>query len=625
MTGQNESVIRRNDMRLNGTGPKAMDIMNRVVFPLILLLYPLRHINIGLDLWDTGYSYGNFVYMGTDHMDPMWLFSTYLANAVGWLLTHLPFGDTLLGMNFYTTFMAAALALMGYLFCTKKLGIPSRIAFLGDFAALNLCWCPTAVLYNYLTYILFLAGCICLYLGLKDDRNRMLVIAGICLGTNVMVRFSNLAEAGMIAAVWAYAIICRRSFKKTAAQTGWCMLGYFGALGVWLSFIAVRYGLPEYVEEIGRLFGMTDTATDYTPVSMVLGMFELYIENMYWFRRLCVIVAAGFVGFAVLPRKLVKLKKVGYTGIIALTVCWLYHNRFCDMEFHEYYSMLRPGVLFLMMAICIGIIEIFRPSAAREDKLLSGIVILIILITPLGSNNKLFPILNNLFLAGPYVFWMIWRFCRTAKGFSGKAGRVELLLHPFPVKAMAVMLSGIMLVQGIGFGATFVFVETHGARDVYEKVENNEVLKGIRMNSERAEWMKEISDYVNVQGLEGKEVVLYGNIPSLTYYLNMPSAFNSWSDLRSFSPEAMKDNMEQLAEEVESGEEPPVVILEMTYGAYLLAQNEQEGTNANGETAAVNEEVVLNEKFGMILDFLETYQYKVTFSNEKFVLLEAGR
>ena len=613
MTGQNE---RRQ---------KVMDIMNRVVFPLILLLYPLRHINIGLDLGDTGYSYGNFVYMGMDHMDPMWLFSTYLANAVGWLLTHLPFGDTLLGMNFYTAFMAAALALMGYLFCTKKLGIPSWIAFLGEFAALNLCWCPTAVLYNYVTYILFLAGCICLYLGLKHDRNRMLVIAGICLGTNVMVRFSNLAEAGMIAAVWAFAFICRRSFKKTAAQTGWCMLGYFGALGVWLSFIAVRYGLAQYVEGIGRLFGMTDTATDYTPVSMVLGMFQLYIENLYWFIRLCVIVAAGFVGFAVLPRKLVKLKKVGFMGIIALTVYWLYRNGFCKVDFYEYDSMLRPGVLFLMLAICIGIIEIFRPGASREDKLLSGIVILIILITPLGSNNKLFPILNNLFLAGPYVFWMVWRFCRNAKEFSRKAGRIELLLHPFPVKAMAVMLLGIMLVQGIGFGANFVFVESHGARETYAKVENNEVLKGIRMNIERAEWMEEISDYVNEQGLKGKEVVLYGNVPSLTYYLSMPSAFNSWCDLRSFSLEAMRDNMEQLAEEVESGEEPPVVILEMKYGTYLLTQNEQEETGANDETGVVNEEVVLKRKFELIQDFMEKYQYEVTFSNEKFVVLEAGR
>ena len=34
------------------------------VFVAILVLYPLRHIAWGLDLWDTGYGYANFEYMG---------------------------------------------------------------------------------------------------------------------------------------------------------------------------------------------------------------------------------------------------------------------------------------------------------------------------------------------------------------------------------------------------------------------------------------------------------------------------------------------------------------------------------------------------------------------------------
>lgn len=622
--------------------------MYRVVFPLILFLYPFRHINWGLDLWDTGYNYSNFVYMGTEHMDTMWLFSTYLANAVGHLITKLPFADTLLGMNFYTAFIPGGLALAGYLFCTKKAGIPACLTFLGEIVALSLCWCPTAVLYNYLTYVLLLAGCICLYLGLKEDRNGMLVIAGICLGTNVMVRFSNLAEAALIMAVWAYAIICRRSFKKTAAQTGWCMLGYFGALGVWLAFLSAGYGLTEYVNGIKRLFGMTETATDYTPVSMVTGMVWTYIVNLYWVVRLCVIVAAGFVGFAILPRKLVKLKKAGFTIIIALTVCWLYYREFCNFHFYEYNAMLRPGILFLMLALCFGVIEVFRPGASKEQKLLSGIVVLIILITPLGSNTELFPALNNLFIAGPYVFWMIWRFCREAKGWSRKVGRIELLLHPFPAKAMAVMLAGLMLVQGIGFGAGFAFADAQGVTDVYSQVNNNEVLKGIYMSSERAKWMEEISAYVNEQGLKGKEVLLYGYIPAVSYYLSMPPVFNSWSDLRSFSVDAMTKEMDKLAEETKNGKEPPVVILEMQYGADLLAQSGQVITDGNGEAVegneelavneavAVNEEpavseeltdeeVILKQKFELILDYMEEFEYGVTFYNEKFVVLEAGK
>ena len=72
------------------------------LFVVILVFYPLRHVQWGLDLADTGYNYANYTYMGTEHMDPMWLFSTWLSNGAGHLLTKLPNGGTLVGMNIYT-------------------------------------------------------------------------------------------------------------------------------------------------------------------------------------------------------------------------------------------------------------------------------------------------------------------------------------------------------------------------------------------------------------------------------------------------------------------------------------------------------------------------------------------
>ena len=65
------------------------------IFPIILILYPLRHINIGLDFADTGYNYANFRYVGLEHTDALYFFSTYLANVAGHFLTLLPGGNTL--------------------------------------------------------------------------------------------------------------------------------------------------------------------------------------------------------------------------------------------------------------------------------------------------------------------------------------------------------------------------------------------------------------------------------------------------------------------------------------------------------------------------------------------------
>ena len=177
------------------------------LFIVILAFYPLRHIGQGIDLWDTGYNYANFQYMGTEHMGSMWMFSTYLANVAGNWLTKLPNADTLRGMNLYTGLFVSVLALAGYFFCTRKLKMPKGIAFVGEMAAISLCWCPTALLYNYLTYVLFLSSFILLYLGLTKEKKGFLAGAGVLLGANVLVRFSNLPEMGMIVAVWAYDVI----------------------------------------------------------------------------------------------------------------------------------------------------------------------------------------------------------------------------------------------------------------------------------------------------------------------------------------------------------------------------------------------------------------------------------
>ncbi len=624
------------------------------IFIVILAFYPLRHINWGIDLWDTGYNYANFTYMGTEHMDPMWLFSTYLATAVGKLLTKLPNADSLTGMNFYTGLLISAAALLGYLFCTRKLKIPSWAAFLGELAALSLCWCPSAVLYNYITYVLLLGCVILLYLGLTEERPKCLIAAGVCLGANVLVRFSNLPQAAMILAVWAYDLIVavqeRRPagrkreadrgaqtsnggfWKRTRRHTGWCLLGYLSALLVLFLWIQIRYGLDEYIGGIQRLFAMTDNATDYKAVSMVRKMIGEYVENLYWVLRILVIVVVGTAGASlgrmlevklsgsdsgvrsVLARGAALVTGLACVALGAAMLCWLYGSgRFCSLDFYDYGSMHRPGVLLLMLAMGIAAVRIFHPDCPGEEKLVSGMTILVILLTSIGSNNGVMPSINNLFIAAPYTIWESWRFLCHAK---------EKRIGPFILSALSAkcILTAFLLMcafQFGGFGASFVFAESHGVRDTSAVVENNRVLRNVKMSPEKAGWMRELSAFVNEKELQGQEVILYGYIPALSYYLQMPSAFNPWSDLRSYSPEAMRAEMEMLEEET------PVIILEDRHARYL------EGMMGGTEAADLSQEEIKNMdadgKWRLIVDFVNERGYIQTFRNGKFAVYQCGR
>lgn len=670
------------------------------LFIVILVFYPLRHINWGLDFWDTGYNYANFQYMGTEHMDSMWLFSTYLSNAVGNLLMKLPSAGNLMGMNFYTGLIVSLLAVTGYFFCTRKLKIPGWIAFLGEMAAVSLCWCPTALLYNYLTYVFFLGCVILLYQGLTEEKNICLVLAGVCLGANVLVRFSNLPEAAMILAVWGYDAVAwyrgkadrtmrgESLWRRLGQHTFWCFVGYGSALLVLLGYIHVRYGFGNYVAGIQRLFAMTDTATDYKADSMIMGMVSEYVENLYWVIRIGMILAAGILLFVMinvllraygrwnktlwwwsgrlllaatgsmaliwlyvkglkaagifaalgflhplmlffmilavalavsavagwlLQRRLGMEKalwwesRVLWGGVSVIMLAWLYVNGFCSLDFLwdgpiSYGPMLRPGILFLMLAMLVGGITFFHKRSSEQEKLISVMVVLVVLLTSLGSNNRVYPSMNNLFVAAPFTLWQCWRFCIHVT--EKRLGKITF--SAFPAKGLLTAFLAMCLFQFGGFGAKFTFAEATGVYQLTASVENNAILKNIRMNPEKARWLTELSGYVEEHGLQGREVILYGYVPSLSYYLQMPPAFNSWSDLRSYSYETMAGDLEEEERRIrEENVQRPVILMDYTW-----VEPDQ------------GRQRIWEDKQRLILDFMERNGYELTWQNDRFAFYE---
>ena len=287
------------------------------------------------------------------------------------------------------------------------------------------------------------------------------------------------------------------------------------------------------------------------------------------------------------------------------------------MEFHSYGAILRPGILFLMLAMLIGVIRIFNPHAPKEEKLISGMLILVILLTSLGSNNGVYPSMNNLFLAAPYTFWECWKFVKNVREWNVK----KLVISAFPIKCIAIAFLGMFLFQVGLFGTKFVFVEATGAQNTIATVENNDILKGVKMSPERAQWMTEITDYVTSNNLQGRELIPYGYIPALAYYLEMPPAFNSWSDLDSYSIDQMKLDLEAVAANmVTQVQDRPVIIAEKRYAEYL--EGGTVALVAMNLTEAEIAEIEEDAKWQLLVEFMQAHGYKQTFSNDKFVMWE---
>ena len=607
--------------------PKLNKVLN-LIFSLILLLYPLRHIHLGVEWEDTGYNFAHFVYM--ENMDPMWLFSTYFANVVGHFFTKFPLGDTMLGLNLYTGLTVSILALAGYWFFVKSIKLPPLLVFAGEFLAICFCWCPTALLYNYLTYILLGAGSLLLFYGLdrKEKNGKFFILAGIYLGLNVFVRFSNLANMGLIVAVWAMGIIRKEKFINVLKQTGLCVLGYLiGLLGVF-GFISLRYGADTYIQGVLRLLSMPSEASNYTIVSMVMAQVQNYLQNLIWLGCLALFMLAGMVVYQVLPNQkyIMWIKNVGYVVCVFLGFYFLRNRNMFNFTYVTKASMFQWAVMLLTATLVIGVIVIFGKRFTEREKLISGLNMLLILIVPLGSNNHLYLAINYLFLVAPYTLWMIYRFL---KWLPAQLPVKKWKISMYPVKAMILSILVMIVFQGTLFGWYHVFTEGDGEYNLNTPIENNRVLKGMKTDPERAVQISEISAFVEKEGLKGQEVILYGKIPAVSYYLEMPFAISSWPDLASYNYEVMKNDLESLQAKVDAKESDlPVILMEKLQGTYVVSGST--GLEALGVPKEVAPgrlsiaDIEADKKLTLLINMMEKYDYKVVFESDKFVMFLAS-
>ena len=603
---------------------KYRNFIENVFFPILLVLYPLVGINQGLDVADTTYSLANFQYFG--QMKGTWMVATFLANAVGSLLMRLPFGGTLLGMYFYTSLVQSATALMVYLALRKK--IPAPFLFVGEMLALGLCWCPSTVLYNYLTYFLMTAGILLLYRGLTSvpeaaSERLYFVAAGLCLGANVAVRMPNVVQAAFILAVWYGIVFINRGQQAGAVclgtvverqtaipwgrlvqVTSWCILGYLLGFGIPLAAICVRYGFSAYPDMVRTMFAMTEQAADYKPSSMLTGMFGDYLQGMYWLVFAVLCLAPGILALMVRHKNKIAyvIIKVIYCllFLVLLRFYWgkgMFHFRYYE---HGNGSVYYPTVLFLLVTIFTAVLCLIRQKVRTEQKILAVMVLLEIFLTPLGSNNQLYPIINNLFLAAPFLLWT-----------AADAVSVRFLW-----RAPVTLLTVFVLWQSIGLHREFAFQDGIWGEPRSMKVEIPEKAAGVYTNLENGALIEELALYMQEEGLRGREMIVYGELAGLHYLLDMPPALSTaWPDLDSYRMMECRRDLSAVEDRIQTGEEPPVIILSAAVAAYL--SDDGEAINWFGVDT---EAMAADEKLQMLSEMMWEYGYAESFGNARYVV-----
>ncbi len=591
---------------------KTVNRIEKYLIPIILGLMPLMNFNQGVDYIDSMYSPGNFVFF--KQMKGTWVVATFLANAIGHLLTLLPGGGTYVGIRIYTSLVISAIALVVYFTLRKRM--PWYIVAVGETIAICLCWCPTTILYNYLTYLFMTIGLILLYKGLTEEKRMFFILAGLSLGLNLFVRFPNVVEVGFILAVWVYGILKKKKFIEVFIETDWCILGYCLGVAVCMGIITLLYGSDAYANMITSLFGMTGDNTSYKPIQMVMAVLRELRLGLKWPLIMAVPAVALTVAMRFVKGKTADILR--WISLVAMpaTILLCMKLGMFNRDYNSYQSIMGPAVTFVIISILISVLKIFSKKTDAATKLVYGLILLCIAITPLGSNNALFPVYNNLFLICPIIFMAIWK----------ELVKYRDSIVALPAKTMVVGLVLVLFIQSVCFDATFAFRGNRYGTERDDFVLYNGILYGNTTNTERVKNIEELTAYWNDNKTD--RVLLLGNIPGVSYFLNVPTAIpTSWPDLGSYSYDTYKKDMKELEARIaEKGEKLPTIILSFGANAVITDDKEaQEWFNENKEDGEGYLDVMLSDpKYSDMREFIKKYGYEMQLRNDKFVVYTAS-
>lgn len=520
---------------------KYYNCITKWIFPVILLIYPLIKINQGIDVSDSTYSLGNYLFF--DRLEGTWVISTYLSNVIGWFLTKLPFATTLLGMNLYTGLLVSGLVLAVYFLLRKWM--PDWIVFIGEFIAIGFLWIPTGILYNYLTYLFFALGTVLFYKGLVEEKNRVLIAAGVMLGLNVWVRIPNLAEMALIVCVWYYCYIRKETMQTALQKTGYCVAGYAAGVIVPLIMILIQYGFTGIVEMIQGLSQIQSGDDTYSIFSMIKMTLNAYFRSGKWVAFIVMGIVLGTGMFFVKREEYIGLKKfVYFAGIAVLLRFFWGRGMFSFRYFEDYTSMYEWGMIGLYLAFVACGYLFFAKGVSDAERLWGMVSLVVICIMPLGSNNYTYQNINNLFLVAPITVYAFVKWFR-------RRYPAERRILQFPWKTMVSVLAIMILVQSIGFHLNFIFRDGMDGTPRDTKLTAPASVAGMMTTQQNAEELGGLLAYLETekgqQGESGTEAIFYGDCPGLPYLSQIPSAIgNSWPDLDSNPIDWMEEELMKL-------------------------------------------------------------------------------
>jgi hypothetical protein len=482
----------------------------------LIIIFPLLFIWQGLDFTDIGFFITNYQQVFNEPESTSYGYVNWLTYLIGGIWVFL-FGDSLglLGVNFAGVLIVYMTVTISYFvfkpYFERKyllIGLLFAIIFTKFFYLID---------YNSLTSLFFVASALFLTNGLRNNKYWQILFSGLVLGLSIFIRFPNILGFSLILGIFFYGYLNKTETKILISQTAIFVLGYILAIIFSIVIIKLFGHYDLYINDLKAILGITNKSGDHHNLTR---LFTYYYKD--YIRLIWLIVIFIIVNYAI-SKALARFdNKYIYIGI-GLILAFI--SSFIAIVFpgHLYYYRTHlafvfvTGIFYIILLAYITNME----KSTNHFRLVCFSALIILIITPLGSNLGLLKVVYGMWLPMPIAFVYVLKLkeininIRTITDSSSNQSSFILDSRATQVSKKLAITFFIILALVFAFLSTN---EDSGNRFEMRYSINHPRLKGIFTTKERAIIIQELLDELQLWVKEDDYLLTYEEM-AMPYFL----------------------------------------------------------------------------------------------------------
>ena len=564
-----------------------------IILIVLIPFIPLSGWNYSIDVSDVGFNLNQYRFCFTD-MESTYL-PLFFTNILGGVLLkvfralHIP---AYIGMESAWAAVCLYLCFLSYRLYKRYRNDALILPALALAMVLAKCNFHFFI-YNTAVAFMALTGLYFLIRAVNDKKSGLLFFASAFFMLATFCKVSSLLQFAVFAVLF-YDLYRKKDVAYFVRQVLWCVAGVLCSLAAGLLLMYKTCGIGTYFHMVADMFLYAGNSSDgHTIGNMVVINFKGTVRGLILLAVMYVIYLAA--------KKVKSLAPVIGYGIVAVSVLLLAGalfgaDRIAGLSivyrvFGDYLNAV--AVIKAMVYVCV-ILILKDKEESDEFKVLALASFALALLMPIGSNVGITHLCNEAFLILPYIVINVGKRMKQPKEQGETAAEKVKLLD---IRDTGRLLAAVCLAWCVILTVSQSLYMTKAYLNDKEQKQQFtlDALRGIKYDTDVVQPMEEVVNFIKSCGSDSDKIVTCGAIPILHYLTGRApyiTGCGGWIETDYITAEEIGSQLEASA--ASGSDTMPLVVFNKD---------------------ALDER---SEKTDVVLSFVEKYDYRQVFVNEKY-------